>query len=264
MVESEPQSFKYYGVDVYNLDELVLFDQAYFYGCLKRKRDILIKKKITYNDYYYAKNTKRGWEESHKNYNKAKILIKSNWVRSNVTKFLRESKPSEVPEKSPSFNIETRLLQAAPPILELKEHEKFRDDTDNVFEVEVRGFRENSQIYFKALDIQKLFEMDNLVRRLKQTNYEREEDYILFLVDKPLVHGAFEAKRICRTFVTYSGLLKLIFRSKSKTAHRFRKWATRVIYTAHVGTEEQRFEQALDIGRVNSTNLLTTYDFIEP
>ena len=58
----EPQSFKFLGYEVYNLDDLIQFDQAYFYGCLKRKREILIKKNISDKDYFYAKITKEGWK----------------------------------------------------------------------------------------------------------------------------------------------------------------------------------------------------------
>ena len=41
-----PQSFNFSGFEVYNLDDLITYDQAYFYGCLKRKRDVLAKKNI--------------------------------------------------------------------------------------------------------------------------------------------------------------------------------------------------------------------------
>jgi hypothetical protein len=61
-MSDEPQSFKFNGTKVYNLDDLILFDQAYFYGCLKRKRDVLIKKNISSSDYFYTKITKKGWE----------------------------------------------------------------------------------------------------------------------------------------------------------------------------------------------------------
>ena len=56
----------------------------------------------------------------------------------------------------PNLLINTRLkktvcekvLREAPPILELEDCEKFRDDTGNTFEVEVRGVREEDKIYF--------------------------------------------------------------------------------------------------------------------
>lgn len=250
----EPQSFEYNGEEVYNLDDLIQFDQAYFYGCLKRKRDVLTKKKISDCDYFYAKITKKGWEESTESYSRAKILVTSEWTKSNVTKFLDKSE-----KKSTSTEI---ILREAPPLLELEEHEKFRDVADNVFEVEVRGVREEDKIYFKAVDIEKLFEMENLIKNIVH-EFKVVEDYDKFILSSTrtnYVNGSEEPKRIKRTFFTYNGLLKVIFRSNSGTGYCFRKWATKVIYTAHLGTEEQRFEQALDIAGVNATLVKQVFD----
>lgn len=208
----EPQSFKFVtdskiGVEVYNLEDLIQFDQAYFYGCLKRKREVLIKKNISPQDYFYAKITKKGWEESNESYSRAKILIKSDWVKSNVTKFV---------DKYDKENASTQIiLKEAPPILKLEEHEKFRDDTGNLFEVEVRGVREEDKIYFKAIDIEKLFEMDNLIRH----NIKRllgGNDYINFVVQ---INNKFQKY----TFLTIDGIKKLICRSRSISPSKL-KW----------------------------------------
>lgn len=253
----EPQSFEYNGEEVYNLDDLIQFDQAYFYGCLKRKRDVLTKKKISSSNYFYAKITKKGWEESSESYSRAKILVTSDWTKSNVTKFLDKSE-----KKSTSTEI---VLREAPPLLKLEEHEKFRDVADNVFEVEVRGVKNVNKIFFKGKDVEKLFEMKNLVHdaRKEHTSCIRSEDFEIFLVLgggtlSPI--GSVEPKTSKRTFFTYNGLMKVIFRSNSGVAYRFRDWANKVIYTAHLGTEEQRFEQALDITGVNATLVKQVFD----
>ncbi|CCV01807.1 BRO-like protein [Invertebrate iridescent virus 22] len=247
----EPQSFIFKGCIVYNLDDLIQFDQAYFYGCLKRKREVLIKKNISLDDYFYAKITKEGWKESISSYSRAKILIKSEWVKSNVTKFI-----------DTSVGVCEKVLREAPPILELEDCEKFRDDIGNVFEVEVRGVREEDKIYFKAIDIEKLFEMENLVKNIVH-EFHNIKDYEKFLVIQSRTnyeYGTEEEKRVKRTFFTYNGLLKVIFRSNSGTGYKFRKWATKVVYTAHLGTEEQRFEQALDIAGVNANLVKQVFD----
>ncbi|CCV01980.1 hypothetical protein IIV22A_136L [Invertebrate iridescent virus 22] len=189
----EPQSFIFKGCIVYNLDDLIQFDQAYFYGCLKRKREVLIKKNISSEDYFYAKITKEGWKESIASYCRAKILIKSEWVKSNVTKFI-----------DTSVGVCEKVLREAPPILELEDCEKFCDDTGNVFEVEVRGVRED-KIYFKAIDIEKLFEMENLVKNcFKNLSYN---DYVNFIVQNK------KPQRI--SFLTIEGIKKIICRSRS-------------------------------------------------
>jgi hypothetical protein len=60
---------------------------------------------------------------------RAKILIKSGWVKSNVTKFVYKYNTGNT-------TAEEYMLREAPPILKLEEHEKFHDSTTNVFEVE--------------------------------------------------------------------------------------------------------------------------------
>jgi prophage antirepressor-like protein len=54
--------------------------------------------------------------------------------------------------------------------------------------------------------------------------------------------------------------MKVIFRSNSGVAYKFRDWANKVVYTSHLGTEEQRFEQALDMAGVNANLVKQVFD----
>lgn len=247
-----PQSFKFNGHQVFELGDLIRYDQAYFYGCLKRPRDILTKKKVTIDDYFYAKITKKGWEESNPSYSRAKILLKSEWVKSNVTKFLDNSSQT-------SSNIS--VLREA-PILQLEEHEKFRGTENNTYEVEVRGVREEDKIYFRGKDLERVFQMENLVRDLThdENAFEKVIDYEVFLLTYNSQNGGERTVTRKRTYFTYNGLLKVIFRSNSGVGYRFRKWATTIIYTAHLGTQDQRFVQALDMVGVNSSLVKKVFD----
>jgi hypothetical protein len=49
------------------------------------------------------------------------------------------------------------------------------------------------------------------------------------------------------TYLTYNGLLKIIFASRSGVAYRFQDWATTIIYAAHLGTRDERFDVAADV-----------------
>ena len=202
-------------------------------------------------------------------YSRAKILLKSDWVWSNVTKFV-EARPSTSPTtEKPTTSSTTPVLREAPPILVLEDHEKFRDLENNLYEVEVRGVREEEKIYFRGKDIERVFEMENLVHDviLKTTKYGNKVDYEKFLLSKkenPSASGPVEEtttiKMVKRTYFTYNGLLKVIYRSNAGVGYRFRKWATRVIYVAHLGTDEQRFTQALDMVGVNSALVKKVFD----
>ena len=84
---NEPESIIFKSYDVYNLKELVEYDDVYFYGCKKYNRKAIEKKKIPSDSYFYAKKTRNGdWLESHEGYALAKVLIKSDWVKSHVKK----------------------------------------------------------------------------------------------------------------------------------------------------------------------------------
>jgi hypothetical protein len=48
----KPESFEFNGNQVFELGDLIRYDQPYFYGCLKRPRDVLTKKNINSQDYF--------------------------------------------------------------------------------------------------------------------------------------------------------------------------------------------------------------------
>jgi very-short-patch-repair endonuclease len=108
------------------------------------------------------------------------------------------------------------VLREAPPVLELEEHEKFRDEDRNVYEVEVRGVREEDKIYFRGRDIEKLFEMDRLVDNVKQENtlYIAVQDYEQFLL--------VQQKPMKRTFFTSNGIKKFLTTSRSINPSRIK------------------------------------------
>jgi hypothetical protein len=200
-MNKEPEYFQYKNKNVYDLDSLVQYDQAYFYGCLKHKRDAVIKKQIPEEHYFYAKMarfacpapsalTKNGWSESNSNYSRAKILVTEDWAKANVNKLVEKytacklSSPISLPGPRPSTSRIVKVVKKyreAPDLLKLEEREKFRDNEDNIFEVEVRGVRDEDKIFFKGKDIERVFEMDNLVDNISYS-YTKNEDFEIFLL----------------------------------------------------------------------------------
>ena len=73
----------------YEAEKLYLYDKLFFPGC-SRIRSIIDKHRLTNDDYIfgYIKNTE--WIKSTKTYQKAKLLIKEEWVLKNVPKFKEE------------------------------------------------------------------------------------------------------------------------------------------------------------------------------
>ena len=255
---TELNSFEFNGYRVYNLVDLIAYDEAYFYGCLKRKRNVLKNEERFDIDgsYFFAKQVNSRWEECDSSLSRANILVKYEWAHSHVTKLVDCGAVGGADYGAVGGGVEVPLREA-PSLIFLEEYEKFRDDEGNVFEVEVRGVREEDKIFFKGRDLEELFEMDHLRNNVQdeKSNFVKGQDYLFFAVSKnnefrySLTPQRNQSKRM---FFTYLGLTKVIFRSNSGVAYRFQKWANKVIYTAHVGTPDQRIEQAIEMLGVNA------------
>ena len=90
---------------------------------------------------------------------KAKILISEDWVHNNLPKITGDQTAYK--------------YKPLPPLLELSDSEKFRDEQGNVHEVEVRGEKMKNGIWFSWSDISRLFEMPatyHLSQKLDQQN----------------------------------------------------------------------------------------------
>jgi hypothetical protein len=238
--ENRPESFSFEGHDVFLLNDLITYDKAFFIGCIEKPRKTILKKNIPEDQYWFASFSKRTeqWSRSIPENKKAKILISEEWVHNNLPKF--------------TGNKEVYKYKPLPPLLELNDHEKFRDQAGNVHEVEVRGDRSKTGIRFSCKDIARVFEMEvehNINRMLDNSDYE------VFCSDKnskgnPTV-----------MFVSFRGLLKIIFASRSMVAEHFQDWASAIIYAAYLGTTEQRIEVASEMIGVNAQmvkDVLTT------
>lgn len=67
------------------------------------------------------------------------------------------------------------------PIIELKEHEMFRDADNNVFPIEVRGERSKDKILFKAKDVAAFADNERLIETMLDIRkaYQYDTDYIV-------------------------------------------------------------------------------------
>jgi len=245
-----PQTIPFQGRNTYLLNDLITFDRPFFVGCIDKPRKTIQKKNIPDDQYWFGTYSKRTdtWSSATPESRKAKVLISEDWVHNNLPKF--------------TGNQDAYRYKPLPPLLELSEEEKFRDDAGNVYEVEMRGEKTKDDIRFKWTDVSRLFEMEtnnHLSQKLDSTEYD------IFCSGKPPFKGGLPEQNIggqpTSTYLTYNGLLKIIFASRSGTAYRFQDWAANIIYTAHLGTTEQRVDVAADIVGINAQmvkDVLTT------
>ena len=259
----KPKEINFNNIDYYNADDLKLYDTMFFYGCSRTIRRIIGLKKIKKDDYIYASwNKKVGWmlaADQINPHNKAKLLISADWVARNMPKMgltpasgtgapsdissVVSSEPSSAP---PSYDDEKPAIQeyvTAPPIITLDEHEKFMDNDGNTVDIETRGERTVSGIYFLAKDVGKAFNMPDLCNSIRNTNsYINNIHYISFVCR--VISSTDKATAKSSMFVTYKGMLKILFSSRVGCADRFVDWATNTLFTVQMGEPEQREDLA--------------------
>lgn len=227
--------YTYKDKDFYLLDELREYDPKFFYGCAQKGPEKIVQKKniLDYKVVKYIKNDdgEYEWIESTFAYKRSKLLVGVRWATQNIPKLCG---------KKDGYKYED-----APPLLKLSEEECFKDKNGHILKVEVRGERNEDKVFFKAKDIARIFEMESLNKTLtdKRWNYINGEDYYIYSIHRKVdILGSCENRIKPCIFLTYNGLLKVVFLSRSGIAKNFRSWATKVVYTTHMGTVQQREE----------------------
>lgn len=213
------------------LDYVLLNAPIYSKGC-RSSRDLIRKKNISVENYIYARNEKNEWIITYGKsikYDKV-LLLKS------LTETIEELKNGE--------NIkDEKGVMKAPEILNLNEEEKFKDLEGNVIDIEVRGERKVNNIYFKVKDIEKGFNILNLQISLIDihNSYVEEIHYKYFLCEKKMPDLKIKNKptNIKKLlYLTYEGLLRVLFVSKNNKTTPFIKWVVETLFTVHLNKDE--------------------------
>ena len=227
---------------VFEAELLYKYDTLFFHGCA-RIRTIIDKKRLTDDDYIFGYIKDNKWIKSTKTYQKAKLLIKEEWVFKNVPKFMNE------------VNKDAYQHEEAPEILELTNEEKFKDINGKIIEIEVRGERKCNNCYFKVKDISNVFEMPNLQKVLSgnDNTYDKDLDYKCFTVISVRNNNCNVGKNYL--YLTYEGMIKLLYISRNNNAKVFRNWATEKLFTVHLGNQEDKEILSSELLGVNAKTI---------
>lgn len=208
---------------VYNASHLRDYDPEFFYGCSKSVRKIIEKKNIPEKHYFYAVESKGAGIQVYPNDKppkKAKLFISTEWADTHM--------------KSPEL----------PPVLELHDNEKFIDEGGDIVEIECRGERKYNEVYFLAKDVSSAFSMPNLSSVITNKNRSgmiENEHYTVFVRKGSNNDKSRTNKHI---YLTYKGILKILFSSRSGNACKFVDWASGTLFAHQMGTEQQKLEIA--------------------
>jgi hypothetical protein len=213
--------------------------------------------------YIYARYNKKSkvWKKTNgKCIRLDKVFIRPIWVE-NYLKLLEEDDDDEeeeeideeeeieepVIEEVPVAESNNGTIGKAPPIITLKKREKLKDNEGNIVEIQVRGTREYNNCFFLIDDVSEGFQMDNLrdVVLNKNRRYVPYQHYRFFMVDdnpnnvrtKTKIKKNKQSKQL---FLTYQGLLRALFVSRNDRVSKFLDWATKTLFTAHLGTKEDK------------------------
>ena len=272
--------------EYYNSKDLLAYKPEFYYGCTSKPRNIISKKKIPKEEYAYATFEKltRKWNPTEESCKKAQLLISKQWVDQFYFKLESTEKIKilvQEPIQSQQFttppppqrdsclvhhddeeeNGEQQEIENAPPILYLDDGEKFHDADGNIIEIETRGERHEDKIYFNVKDVSVGFGMPNLndTLRQKESGYITHVDYKDMFIRSAAINYRHEPIKKC-LFLTYEGLLRVLFVSRNKNATLFRKWATNKLFTIQMGTRDQKMKLGAEVLNTSPRTLKAIFD----
>lgn len=182
-----------------------------------------------------------------------KVFVKVSWFENYIQENDSDDDCSEndsdgdCSENDSDCELYNEKIINAPGIIKLTKKEKIKDNDGNIIEIEVRGTRDPENIFFRVSDVTNGFDMPNLYKSITKKNrgYHQNIHYRYFFIDKRDNDG--KNKKIKnkkalpkKLFLTYEGLLRVMFVSRNERVSKFIMWATKTLFTVHLGTKEQK------------------------
>ena len=204
----------------------------YSKGC-RSSRDLVRTKKIDASKFSYVRKINDTWIKSDgKSVKFDKVIINATIIKT-------------IPELNNKNEIinDDNGIEKAPNIIHLNDDEKFKDIEGNILEIETRGEREYNKIYFKVKDVAEKFNMELLQNIIIKENtlYKNNTDYKYFICEKKNNCDKSTCNKYKKElFLTYEGMLRVLFVSRNNKTTHFIKWATEKLFTIQMGTIEQK------------------------
>ncbi len=232
-----------------------------FFGNSVQRAAALRKAKVPIpNDVvYWGIKTTRGLRINNtKTSNDSVALILKEWVDANVPGFpetndtepvvkIIKRKPvvkpttTVVKPKSGAKSEVTPKYEPAPPILKVDDAEKFVDSDGNLIDIEIRGERTPRGCYFRAAHVGAMLNIVDIKDTITKSTstFEHITDYVVFMASSGGTLSTPGQKR-ATLFLTYLGLLRLLFVRRHPIARQFQEWAIDILFTVKHGTPEAK------------------------
>ena len=165
-----------------------------------------------------------------------------------------ESEDDSVPEQPAVKHVRSKYGKAAliPAKIVLKKRERFVGPDGKVMQIEVRGERMYGECFFSAKDAAREFGIKDLLCtiRHKDRGYIEGDDYCYFRDPNAaqIVRTAKQGNPRKHTiWLTYYGLMHVIFASRTPGAKPYMDWAAKTLFSAHMGNETERTKLASNL-----------------
>uniref|UniRef100_A0A6C0AGJ0 Bro-N domain-containing protein n=1 Tax=viral metagenome TaxID=1070528 RepID=A0A6C0AGJ0_9ZZZZ len=241
----------------YNSKDLFAYNPEFYYGCKTKPRIIIQKKNIPPIDYIYANLKANEWNLSTEECKKAQLLIAKSWVDIHYFKPV-PVQSTEAVESSPEV-VESDIKTLS--LVHLEDAEKFKDANGEILEIETCGEKTRNGIYFKVQDVMKAFDIPKLDDTLyvNHTSYERGVDYdTFFIATTPDNVGSPTIKK--GLYLTYHGMLRVLFVTRNKKVHHFQSWAEDKLFTIQMGAKEDKMKLGTEILNINIKTYKSVFD----
>ena len=234
-------------------------NKAYFIGC-KTMRKVIVKHGVPDEVCLYMKSG----IIYNKSYNPANLYVEEQYAKENImnTSVLMKKKKEKAETKTETRTKEKQERKAynedeltnEPPLIDLEEHEMFKDLDGIPMDIEVRGEKTDDGIYFKAKDIGTAFDYERTEYVILDTNSDHVYgEHFKYFICLSKVSGQMEDKKVL--YLTYLGVLKLLLRARGDKAKRFQKWATRILFTMQMGSQADKDGLAAEALNVDTSTI---------
>ena len=245
----------------YILADYILQNAPIYSKSCRSSKELIRKKEI--QDYIFARYIDNQWIITEgKSAKFDKVLIQQKII-------------SNIDELNSNINItiDDNGIEKAPNILQLTDDEKFKDNNGNILHIKTIGERKYDKIYFKVKDVSNSFNIVYLNDSITDKNgrYEYDIDYKYFICNQKDNSRRITCNK--ELYLTYQGMLRVLFVSRNNKTTPFIKWATEVLFTIHLGKSEDQeqlgsqliginYKTIKDVFKSNSSNTPCVYLYL--
>ena len=262
----------------YNNKDLKAFKPHFFYGFQSDPKHIIQRKNIPVGDYVFSCfDKKKGWTIYDNTCKRAQLLIKKSWVdrfyfnkidttpavfvNNNSVFLVEEDEELIIEVQSQDLPQSQQQIEVAPNLLDLDDEDKFKDIDGKILEIETRGEKDRHNIFFKVKDVAEAFGMPRLQGVLTNIDrgYVRNLHYKNFITTTTSINDALGGYKKC-LYLTYKGLLKVLFSSRTGNAEKFQDWAEDKLFVCQMGSIEEKEEVVSELMSIDVKNVRMMFD----